>query len=253
MILIKSENIMEKEKIIHLATNLYEEAFCANSYWLLIQQIQKNTKTYNNEMSVSPCFYNLIYNSLIKSMLMELSKLYDSNGISLTNLLDEINPNKAQNAVMVTICDNTITHVVCEFDKWYFKNEVDKLNRMCESLNLKSRYPTVEMKYSDYYEYLKKQFKSISKSNDKLREQRNNFLAHNGEGYNFNFKKLNIDFPVNKNDIDKLLEYAFTITTFVIEVLTGVSKPRTSVDINDWKKTLKLVHEGRDYIEKVDN
>ena len=68
------------QEILHLATNLYEESFWANSYWHLLQQIHDQLGVYYEEIDVSPSFYNLVHNALVKSMLMDLAKLYDADG-----------------------------------------------------------------------------------------------------------------------------------------------------------------------------
>ena len=52
---------MDKKQLIHLATNIYEEALMANSYWNIVNQYQSNISNYNDEMNYSPAFYHVIY------------------------------------------------------------------------------------------------------------------------------------------------------------------------------------------------
>ena len=239
---------LNRDEVVHLATNLYEEAFWANSYWNLLQQIHNQVGTYYEEIDVSPCFYNLVHNALVKSMLMELAKLYDADGISLQNLLTAINP--SNNDIYKLMSEEPIKHSVSDFDSWCFKHDIDKHYEICDLLKLNRTYPIVEMSYKQYYEYLSKQLCAVKKSRKNLREQRNNALAHNGEDYNFDLKTLNEKFPIVKKDVDNLIKYALELTTFVIENLTGVSKPETSIDIDDWNRTLELVREGQRAIDK---
>ena len=116
-----NSKFLNRDEVVHLATNLYEEAFWANSYWKLLQQIHNQVGTYYEEINVSPCFYNIVYNALVKSMLMELAKLYDTDGISLYDLLTAIKP--SDNDMFNLINDSPIKHRVSDFDSWYFKNE----------------------------------------------------------------------------------------------------------------------------------
>jgi hypothetical protein len=245
---LKKTRLLTKDDLVHLATNLYEEAFWANSYWNLLQQIHNQIGNYYEEIDISPCFYNLIHNALVKSMLMELAKLYDTDGISLQDLLTAIKP--SDNDIHPLINTSPIKHCVSDFDAWYFKNDINKHHEICDLLKRDRTYPVVELGYKEYYEYLLKQLCAIKKSRKKLREQRNNALAHNGEDYKFDLKTLNEKFPIVKKDVDSLIKYALELTTFVVENLTGVSKPETSIDIDDWNRTLELVREGQRAIDQ---
>lgn len=245
---LKKPRLLTKDDLVHLATNLYEEAFWANSYWNLLQQIHNQIGNYYEEIDISPCFYNLIHNALVKSMLMELAKLYDTDGISLQDLLTAIKP--SDNDIHPLINTSPIKHRVSDFDAWYFKNDINKHHEICDLLKRDRTYPVVELGYKEYYEYLLKQLCAVKKSRKKLREQRNNALAHNGEDYQFDLKTLNKKFPIVKKDVDSLIRYALELTTFVVENLTGVSKPETSIDIDDWNRTLELVREGQRAIDQ---
>jgi hypothetical protein len=179
---------------------------------------------------------------------MELAKLYDTDGISLQDLLTAIKP--SDNDIHPLINTSPIKHRVSDFDAWYFKNDINKHHEICDLLKRDRTYPVVELGYKEYYEYLLKQLCAVKKSRKKLREQRNNALAHNGEDYKFDLKTLNEKFPIVKKDVDSLIKYALELTTFVVENLTGVSKPETSIDIDDWNRTLELVREGQRAIDQ---
>ena len=75
---------MTKEEILHLANKLFDEAVAAKSYWLILQQFEKNTTDYHDEVNCSPAFYNIVFQALSQSLFMNLSKLYDWNKNSLT-------------------------------------------------------------------------------------------------------------------------------------------------------------------------
>ena len=48
---------MDKEKLIKLAEDLYQSAFDANAYYAIMMQYREMSKKYNNEMNLSPAFY----------------------------------------------------------------------------------------------------------------------------------------------------------------------------------------------------
>ena len=68
---------MDKEQLIKFAEELYQEAFAANAYFLIMQQYREMQKAYLAEMRLSPAFYSVIYEALQKACFIELAKLYD--------------------------------------------------------------------------------------------------------------------------------------------------------------------------------
>ena len=68
---------MDKEKLIKLAEDLYQSAFDANAYYGIMMQYREMSKKYNNEMNLSPAFYQVVYGALQKACFMEIAKLYD--------------------------------------------------------------------------------------------------------------------------------------------------------------------------------
>ena len=68
---------MEKEKLIKLAEDLYQSAFDANAYYAIMMQYREMSKKYNDEMNLSPAFYQVVYGALQKACFMEIAKLYD--------------------------------------------------------------------------------------------------------------------------------------------------------------------------------
>ena len=63
---------MEKEKLIKLAEDLYQSAFDANAYYAIMMQYREMSKKYNNEMNLSPAFYQVVYGALQKVVLWKL-------------------------------------------------------------------------------------------------------------------------------------------------------------------------------------
>lgn len=68
---------MDKEKLIKLAEDLYQSAFDANAYYAIMMQYREMSKKYNDEMNLSPAFYQVVYGALQKACFMEIAKLYD--------------------------------------------------------------------------------------------------------------------------------------------------------------------------------
>ena len=52
---------MDKEKLIKLAEDLYQSAFDANAYYAIMMQYREMSKKYNDEMNLSPAFYQVVY------------------------------------------------------------------------------------------------------------------------------------------------------------------------------------------------
>ena len=76
---------MDKEKLIKLAEDLYQSAFDANAYYAIMMQYREMSKKYNNEMNLSPAFYQVVYGALQKACFMEIAKLYGTRSIASTS------------------------------------------------------------------------------------------------------------------------------------------------------------------------
>ena len=61
---------MDKEKLIKLAEDLYQSAFDANAYYAIMMQYREMSKKYNDEMNLSPAFYQVVYGALQKACFM---------------------------------------------------------------------------------------------------------------------------------------------------------------------------------------
>lgn len=80
---------MKKEDIIKIAEELYERALDANSYYAIIIQYSELRKNYEEEMQLSPAFYNMTHSALQKACFMELAKLFETSNevVSIQGLL----------------------------------------------------------------------------------------------------------------------------------------------------------------------
>ena len=76
---------MDKEKLIKLAEDLYQSAFDANAYYAIMMQYREMSKKYNDEMNLSPAFYQVVYGALQKACFMEIAKLYGTRSIASTS------------------------------------------------------------------------------------------------------------------------------------------------------------------------
>ena len=52
---------------------------------------------------------------------------------------------------------------------------------------------------------------------------------------------------INKNDADALINLALDIGYLCVEILTGVSKARSYINIDDWEALLKMIMIGEKY------
>lgn len=245
---------MTKTEIIHLAINIYEEALRANSYWNLLKQYKENVSKYNNEMNCSPAFYNVIYTSLVESLFLNLSKIYDVNNKSLTiktllkgtetitiDYLDEHVRAKYE------LCGNKLQYPLNSLEECYFKDEVSEQKRICEVYDIEHIITTLNLDLKEIHKLYTKRFNSLNKIRNNLVTQRNKIHIHNDKEINFNFEDIYQNQPISNEDADKLIGFALDFSRYCIEILTGVSKPETYVNMNDWEATLMLVNIGQKY------
>lgn len=86
---------MTKDEILKMTEELYQEAFDANSYYLIMKQYGSNYKEYESASRLSPAFYQIVFNALQNACFMELAKLYEkSNDVfSIGSLVKECENN----------------------------------------------------------------------------------------------------------------------------------------------------------------
>lgn len=248
---------MTKDEIVHIAENLFEEAVSAKSYLQIIEQFRENVDKYNEEMNYSPAFYNVIYNSLLESLFLKLFKLYDRDAKSLTihslfNEMKKIEENELDDYVLRKYIENgnKFAHPLNLEEEVYFPKEVNQVKNLCNNAGIQYTHTTVYITLQDIVILYAKRFRPLrKKAVENLVQRRNKIGAHYDFETNFNYKKINEEFPLSDNEIDKLVEFAIEFLQFCVEILTGVHKVPEYLNINDWRLTLNLVRDGMEYRE----
>ncbi len=245
---------MNKNELIHLATNIYELALTANSYWDIVNQYQSNISNYNDAMNCSPAFYHVIYQALIEGIFINLAKIYDShdNALTIGTLLEEmkkISVDDFNKDVLENFkrCGNHFQHRLKQDEECFFKKEVSEQRSICNILKIDYTHTTVELTFDEIVDLYTKRRRSIKPSIENLRIQRNKIYAHNDRQTNFDFKGIYEKNPINKKDADMLVDLALDVSCFCIEILTGVSKARSYTNINDWEASLNMITLGKKY------
>ena len=245
---------MDKKELIHLATNIYEEALMANSYWDIVNQYHSNISNYNDEMNYSPAFYHVIYQALVEGIFINLAKIYDAHGNALTigTLLEEmkkISVDDFHESVVkhYKLCGNRFQHRLKQDEECFFKKEVSEQHSTCNVLKIDYIHTTVALTFDEIIDLYVKKLSSIKPSIENLRIQRNKIYAHNDRQTNFDFKSIYEKNPINKKDADVLIDLALDISCLCVEILTGVSKARSYTNIDDWEASLKMIQIGEQY------
>lgn len=244
---------MTKDKILHLANGLYEEALLSQTYFSFIKQFNafKSIDKYNSEINVSPCFYQISYGAWLKALVMELAKMYDADKKyntlkSLQESLKEIKPEEY-------FCGSNLEMFLENNRQIYFPIKPSDLKIIPEQYGAlyeafvreETKIIHLQLPYEECVSFFNKKWCSISKEREKLRQQRNQIFAHNGFEADFDFEHVNKNYPLHHSDIECLIDYAMTLTRFVIGMLTDVSKPWRYSNYNDWETTLISVREGQ--------
>lgn len=254
---------MEKEELIKIAKGLYQEAFDANSYFLIIQQYAKFQKCYQEEMEVSQAFYSIAYEALQKACFMEIAKLYDkSQGtITIGSLLKKCQENisffpeyrdklTVKDEDKVYTIDIPYQHHLKPVEEKFFQAEVESQRAIFEAFNFpesESIPVSIDLTFPQFLELYQKRFCSLSKKQEYIREQRNKIYAHNDEQ-----SICDIDAIINRNlityrDIWELIDFALDCTGLILGTLTGIYHARQYHNIDDWRNTLILVQHGLKY------
>lgn len=196
---------MKKEKLIKLAEDLYQSAFDANAYYMIMTQYREVSKKYNDEMNISPAFYQVVYGALQKACFMEIAKLYD----------------KTKDAVSIGVllkhCKDNIDvfpevpyqhHLKCS-EECFYNDEVKSQREILRIFNTPDFEKTpvrVELTFSEFLELYQKRFNSLSKKQENIRVQRNKIYAHNDENRILTEERVWEKNPVTYPDIQELIE-----------------------------------------------
>lgn len=249
---------MKKEELVHLAEHIYREAFDANCYYSVIQQYEKNQIENYEEMSLSPAFYHVVYNALIISTIMELSKIYDRShdAINIRTLLTACSENKTlflQNRGTTEINvdgdkyneDIPYQHVVKKNEECFFKDEVNWNRTVTDLFGLQEAPVFVDLTVEGYMDLYQKKYCSIKPKIDRLLTQRNKIYAHNDKMAIGDMQMLIKKNPLKRFEVEELISYALDVSKFVIASFTKNWKPDKPVNMEDWKATLSLLSKSR--------
>ncbi len=248
---------MIKEEIIHLSSNLYEEALRAKSYFEIIKQFQRNQVAYNEQMNLSPAFYRLTYSALNDALIMSLAKLYDNDPDSLRfdTLKDEcINGNTFRELFHASRKQEDgnllINHTIKEDEEFFFEKEIEASKATCERLGIPYFRTTLQLSLDEYFTLISKKKQSLSRVIKSLRDLRNKVFAHNDKVINFDYDKIFEKNGLKHKMVEALIELAMEFSGFCYTCLTDKCKADSYLNIDDWNQTLYYVELGQIYRNK---
>ena len=254
---------MNKEKLIKLAEDLYQGAFDANAYYAIMMQYREMRKKYNDEMNLSPAFYQVVYGALQKACFMEIAKLYDKtkNVVSVGLLLKYCRDNLdlfPKYRDIVTIKEDgreysfqvPYQHRLKPMEECFYENEVKRqreILKLFETPDFEKVPIQVDLTFSEFLGLYQKRFHSLSKKQENIRIQRNKIYAHSDEKHILADEKVWNKNSVTYADIQELIDFALDCRRLIIGALTGVSRAVSYENIDDMERTLMRVKIGLKY------
>ena len=256
---------MNKETLIRIAEELHQEAFDAKAYYLIMQQYRKNHRNYAEEMKVSPAFYHIVYDALMKACFMEIAKLYDSaNGVAtIGTLLAKCEENQdlfPKHRETLTVEHEGATfsysipyqHQLEPQEECFFKDRVDADRKLFAAFNIPDadNVPVrVNLTFLEFLDLYQKRFNGLSKKRDNIRMQRNKLYAHNDEHRIVNSENIPDRYPISYPDVQEMIDFALDCTGLILGILTDVNRATQYSNIDDWEETLMLTRLGLKYQE----
>lgn len=257
------ENI--KTQILDYSYGIYEEAFRANSYYLLTQQYRNISEKYSDEMDYSPSFYNVTYNALIDACTMSVARIFDadSKSANIEKLLHlwgkymGIFPSKASRTYKNKdgkdcIQEQPFTHRFTQEEIELVRKSPKKFSDTLQSRIVDCEYDSTQlcgiiadMEKQDFLRLHKLKYKTLNKEIESLEEQRNKMYAHNDEAYNFDYRDVLDSYPLSFDGIQKLIDFALDVSIDIIRFLTHCMRTKESVDYHDLENTLETIKEYR--------
>lgn len=254
---------MTRDDILKMAEKLYQEAFNANAYYIIMKQYQENYKKYDTEMRLSPAFYHTVYNALQVACFMELAKLYDksSDVFCIGSLIKESKNNLSLFPEYRLIEEREIDgqkytfhipyqHELKKEEERFFEAQIKSQREILKLFDTQSTatFPIrVDLKFSEFLELYYKRFCGLSVKLENIRVQRNKIYAHNDPAQILDFDEIVMKSPVYYADLEELVDYALDVTRLIIACLTGVCRAESYHNINDWEATLMLAGLGLKY------
>ena len=225
---------MTKEELVKVASLCHDKARLINQDLHIVAQILKLSTKYKEEINISPAFYTMILDSLERSIIIELAKLFDQSDKSLQ-----------VNRVLRTIQNNI---------DWFPKIKRVETSNIIELNDSKIEAHSEKICFDLPLEPEKGlndlicRKVNFSDTLDKLRKLRNKVYAHNDKRVLLNGQeKWMKENGFSLNDAENLLVLVFDICDFVLVRLTGEERCRKAINIDDFEKTLKYVQIGREY------
>ena len=161
----KERDKLTKDEILKMAEELYQEAFDANSYYLIMKQYGQNYNDYESAFRLSPAFYQIVFNALQNACFMELAKLYDkSNDVfSIGSLIEECEKNLSlfpeYREIKVDEFDGQkhiskipYQHELKKTEECFYKDQVEsqrEILRLCDVPSADTAPVTVDLTFSE--------------------------------------------------------------------------------------------------------
>ena len=225
---------MTKEELIEVASFCHDKARLINQDLYIVRQILKLSIKYEEEINISPAFYTMILDSLGKSIMIELAKLYDNDGksIQIAELMRQICANMEYfpKTKRIDIPGGDIVKVE--------KNKI--------VLNKENLVFDIPIDPENAFGELSRRRRNQKQKIERLRQLRNQVYAHNDRILLLNNQVNNIN-GLSLDDLEDLVLLAFDVSDFVIIRLTGAYRTRKAINIDDLENTLKFVKMGRGY------
>lgn len=254
---------MKGDDILKKAEKLYQEAFNANAYYIILKQYQENSEKYNAEMRLSPAFYHTVYNALQVACFMELAKLYDTSRdvFCIGSLIKECKNSLSLFPEYRAIEDYEIggqkytfhipyQHELRKEEECFFEDQVKSQREILKLFDVHStdELPVrVDLKFPEFLELYYKRFCGLRRKLENIRVQRNKIYAHNDPAQVFDYDEIIERNPVYYSDLKELIDFGLDVTKLIIACLTDICRADSYHNINDWEATLKFAELGLKY------
>lgn len=248
----------DKEKLIKEIDIFFKQASYAHCNFLILEQLNESREKYYDEMAISNAFYSFTYNALLTTVVMELSKIYDTHSRS-TNIEKLFFKCKQNIEYFPSIQlkrvfeDNEFefpfVHTVSEKDEEFFKNDI-VYNQQLNQLIFDDEPLKIEMTKDRYFDLFEWRLNKANARVPNLIKQRNKIYAHNDLETVFNMEKSMKKFPIYFEDIKILIEFALDFTSFAYTKLTRCQKAIEPINLKDLEYTLDFVKYGVKYREE---
>lgn len=236
----------------NLHNRLYEHAFNAKNYLYVLEKFEN--KKYKISVRYFSCFYNIVRNSLIEALMLNIIRLYDLSSPSMETLLNwaqKIYYQQGKDTIVFNEYQHTCndecfgqlnipyTYFINTFDREanHFTDKIQEADneildekRWAEILGYEwiQHDPKIQITAKDLLVHLQKIVRSKSGLIQCLKEQRNNLLIHNDKTYLDSEKEYelqHVTYPLSKKDIKDLTIIAFNSIMWLERMLNKDNLP----------------------------